>query len=218
MNKPLTWGASSLWLILKPWASTTKGRVHINGIEAWPVRDVGCRRFDDDYIDGDTGNYYLSGGSRHHSLRVLAAFRRRRRGSLPAGLLAGFQSDQATLVDSTGVKLNGPGEWLVERHGTQRRRAWRKLHLSVDAVELGALIDQIDDPLAAVVADGAYDQDRVYNDVAGHSPEAAVIVPPRATAVLSASAARTPSALPQDQRTREKFVIVGLHAPEPNLR
>ena len=37
------------------------------------------------------------------------------------------------LVDSTGVKLSGPGEWLVEKHGTQRRRAWRKLHLAVDA-------------------------------------------------------------------------------------
>ena len=37
------------------------------------------------------------------------------------------------LVDSTGVKLSGPGEWLVEKHGTQRRRAWRKLHLGVDA-------------------------------------------------------------------------------------
>ena len=34
------------------------------------------------------------------------------------------------LVDSTGVKLSGPGEWLVEKHGTQRRRAWRKLHLA----------------------------------------------------------------------------------------
>src|SRR4051795_1173091 len=32
------------------------------------------------------------------------------------------------LVDSTGVKLSGPGEGLVENHGTQRRRAWRKLH------------------------------------------------------------------------------------------
>src|SRR5689334_1703803 len=37
------------------------------------------------------------------------------------------------LVDSTGVKLSGPGEWLVEKHGTKRRRAWRKLHLAVDA-------------------------------------------------------------------------------------
>jgi hypothetical protein len=115
------------------------------------------------------------------------------------------------LVDSTGVKLSGPGEWLVEKHGTQRRRAWRKLHLGIDAktgmivastltskevddaAELGALLDQVDDPLAAVVADGAYDQDRVYDDVAEHSAEAAVVVPPRSTAVLSASAETDPT-------------------------
>ena len=36
------------------------------------------------------------------------------------------------LVDSTGVKLGGPGEWLIEKHGNQRRRAGRKLHLGVD--------------------------------------------------------------------------------------
>src|SRR4051794_4570331 len=37
------------------------------------------------------------------------------------------------LVDSTGLKLGGSGEWLVGRHGTKARRAWRKLHLGVDA-------------------------------------------------------------------------------------
>src|SRR3954462_15855941 len=110
------------------------------------------------------------------------------------------------LVDSTGVKLSGPGEWLVEKHGTQRRRAWRKLHLGVDAntgtivastltgkdvddgAELGALLDQVEAPLATLTADGAYDQDNVYATVAEHSPEAAVVVPPRTTAVLSATA------------------------------
>ena len=115
------------------------------------------------------------------------------------------------LVDSTGVKLSGPGEWLVEKHGTQRRRAWRKLHLAVDAktgtivastltskevddaAEIGPLLDQVDEPLAAVVADGAYDQDRIYDGVAEHSSEAVVIVPPRATAVLSASAETDPT-------------------------
>ena len=34
---------------------------------------------------------------------------------------------------STGLKLCGPGEWLVEKHGTRTRRAWRKLHLGIDA-------------------------------------------------------------------------------------
>ncbi len=37
------------------------------------------------------------------------------------------------LVDSTGLKLYGAGEWLVEKHGTKRRRSWKKLHLGVDA-------------------------------------------------------------------------------------
>src|ERR1700684_3275244 len=36
------------------------------------------------------------------------------------------------LVDSTGLKLGGAGEWLVEQHGTSRRRSWRKLHIGVD--------------------------------------------------------------------------------------
>src|SRR3954453_7805455 len=35
-------------------------------------------------------------------------------------------------VYSTGLKLGGPGEWLVEKHGAKTRRAWRKLHLGVD--------------------------------------------------------------------------------------
>src|SRR6476646_5241034 len=37
------------------------------------------------------------------------------------------------LVDSTGLRLCGPGEWLVEKHGSRRRRAWRKLHIGTDA-------------------------------------------------------------------------------------
>src|SRR6185312_12507785 len=37
------------------------------------------------------------------------------------------------LVDSTGLRLCGPGEWLVEKHGARTRRSWKKLHLGVDA-------------------------------------------------------------------------------------
>jgi Transposase DDE domain len=37
------------------------------------------------------------------------------------------------LVDSTGLKLCGADEWLVEKHGTKTRRSWRKLHLGMDA-------------------------------------------------------------------------------------
>src|SRR3981081_1443731 len=107
------------------------------------------------------------------------------------------------LVDSSGLKLCGAGEWLVERHGTRRRRAWRKLHLGVDggtgqilaaaltdkevddAAQVGPLLDQLTGSLASVTADGAYDQDGVYADVAERHPDAAVIVPPRCPAVLT---------------------------------
>ncbi|MBV9577386.1 MAG: IS5 family transposase, partial [Chloroflexi bacterium] len=115
------------------------------------------------------------------------------------------------LVDSTGLKLCGAGEWLVEKHGTRTRRSWRKLHLGVDAdtgqivaaaltskavddaAQLGPLLDQVIAPLSSVTADGAYDQDGVYADVAERHPDAAVIVPPRSTAVLSEKAATAPT-------------------------
>jgi hypothetical protein len=115
------------------------------------------------------------------------------------------------LVDSTGLKLGGPGEWLVEKHGTRTRRAWRKLHLGVDAdtgrieaVELttsevddgsqvGPLLDQVMGPVAAFTGDGAYDRQDVYGAVAERHPEAAVIVPPRKGAVPSEAAETAPT-------------------------
>ena len=115
------------------------------------------------------------------------------------------------LVDSTGLKLGGPGEWLIEKHGTRRRRAWRKLHLGVDAdtgrieaVELtgheaddgsrvGPLLDRVDDPVASFTGDGAYDREDVYGAVAERHPEAAVVVPPRRDAVPSGAAETAPT-------------------------
>src|ERR671932_2129915 len=55
------------------------------------------------------------------------------------------------LIDSTGLKLFGKGEWDGEKHG-RARRSWRKLHLAVDA-ETGEI--------ASVMADGAYDSEPV---------------------------------------------------------
>src|SRR5215216_5972364 len=119
------------------------------------------------------------------------------------------------LVDSTGLKLCGPGEWLIEKHGTKTRRSWRKLHLGMDAdtgrifaaaltnpdaddgSQVGPLRDQVTGPVASVTGDGAYDQDRVYASVAERHPEAAVIVPPRATAVPSQTAESAPT--PRDR-------------------
>jgi Transposase DDE domain len=62
-----------------------------------------------------------------------------------------------------------------------------------DGAQVGPLLEQITDPLASFTGDGAYDQDGVYAAVADHHPEAAVIVPPRATAVPSATADTAPT-------------------------
>jgi Transposase DDE domain len=115
------------------------------------------------------------------------------------------------LVDSTGLRLGGPGEWLVEKHGTRTRRSWRKMHIGVDAdtgqivaaqltdndvddgSQVGALLDQIDGPVASLTGDGAYDQDGVYGEVTARYPDAKVIVPPRSNAVPSETAGTAPT-------------------------
>jgi hypothetical protein len=43
------------------------------------------------------------------------------------------------LLDSTGLRLCGVGEWLIEKHGTKTRRAWQKLHIGMDA-ETGEIV------------------------------------------------------------------------------
>ena len=115
------------------------------------------------------------------------------------------------LVDSTGLRLCGPGEWLVEKHGARTRRSWRKLHLGVDAdtgeiiaadltsnevddgSQVGPLLDQVARPVASFTGDGAFDRDDVYGEVAARHPEAAVIVPPRSSAVPSETAETAPT-------------------------
>src|SRR3954452_24120418 len=77
------------------------------------------------------------------------------------------------LIDSTGLKLCGAGEWLLEKHGTKVRRSWRKLHIGMDAEtgqivastltthdvddgsQVGPLLDQVAAPVVSFTADGA---------------------------------------------------------------
>ena len=115
------------------------------------------------------------------------------------------------LVDSTGLRLCGPGEWPVEKHGGRTRRSWRKLHVGVDAdigrivaatptpddvddgSQVGPLLDRTDRPVASFTADGAFDRDDVYAEVAARHPDAEVIVPPRSGAVPSDTAETAPT-------------------------
>jgi hypothetical protein len=62
-----------------------------------------------------------------------------------------------------------------------------------DGSRVGPLLDQVDGPVASFTADGAYDRDDVYAGVAARHPEAAVVVPPRSSAVPSDMAATAPT-------------------------
>ena len=89
------------------------------------------------------------------------------------------------LVDSTGIKFLGDGEWLARKHGTHRRRQYRKVHLAMDtatgdicAVEftssdkgdspvLPDLLDQIppNETIGTVTGDGAFDMRRCHTAI-----------------------------------------------------
>ena len=115
------------------------------------------------------------------------------------------------LVDSTGLKLGGAGKWLIEKHDTKARRSWRKLHIGLDAetgqitaavltdrdvddaARVGPLLGQVEGEVASLTADNAYDQGRTYDHVLQRHPDAAVVVPPRATAVPSGAAESAPT-------------------------
>jgi IS5 family transposase len=104
------------------------------------------------------------------------------------------------VLDSTGLKIYGEGEWKVRKHGCSKRRTWRKLHLGADpeSGEIQAvcltenkvsddaavkeLLEQIEQTLLACAADGAYDKRKVYDALNRHSPEVEILIPPRKNA------------------------------------
>tara|TARA_B100001964_G_scaffold135458_1_gene149566 strand:- start:57 stop:1040 length:984 start_codon:yes stop_codon:yes gene_type:complete len=108
------------------------------------------------------------------------------------------------VVDSTGLSIHGEGPWSRHKHGGKRRRGWRKLHITVDqngqilstsltdettkdASEIPRLLIDIDGPICSFTADGAYDEQPVYQAVLDHSKDASIVIPPRTNAVGSAT-------------------------------
>ena len=104
------------------------------------------------------------------------------------------------VLDSTGLKIYGEGEWKVRKHGYSKHRTWRKLHvganpdngeiqvmvltencISDDAV-VKQMLEQIEQTLLSCAADGAYDKRRVYEVLKAHSPEVEILIPPRKNA------------------------------------
>ena len=104
------------------------------------------------------------------------------------------------LIDSTGIKAEGEGEWFAKKHGPSKPRQWRKVHLGIDAntLEIRAievtgsrvgdapmlpeLLDQIpaDQPIDKVSADGAYDTRACHTAIAAR--DACAVIPSRKNA------------------------------------
>lgn len=98
------------------------------------------------------------------------------------------------LVDSTGIKMLGEGEWKRKKHGADYRRQWRKVHLGIDAqtLEIRAievtdsstgdapmlpcLLEQIpsNEPVVSVSGDGAYDTKLCHEAIARRQAEAVI--------------------------------------------
>jgi hypothetical protein len=106
------------------------------------------------------------------------------------------------LIDSTGIKVEGEGEWNARKHGGPKRRLWRKIHIGIDeetleirAVEVTSstigdppmlpnLLGQIapDQKIGSVTADGAYDTRKCHDAIAARNARA--VIPPRKNAKL----------------------------------
>jgi hypothetical protein len=123
------------------------------------------------------------------------------------------------VVDSTGLKVYGEGEWKVRQHGESKRRTWRKLHLSVnpdtreivaevltensghDADQVEPLLDQVADEVEAFYGDGAYDQQKVRGALLARRIWA--IIPPRRGAKIQQHGNASADPLERDECLRQ---------------
>lgn len=104
------------------------------------------------------------------------------------------------VVDSSGLKVYGEGEWKVRLHGADKRRTWRRLHISIDGDTqqlcaalltdkdvvdprcLPKLLKQVEADVERVYGDGAYDSRQCYRAI--YKRKAVPIIPPRKGSTL----------------------------------
>ena len=123
------------------------------------------------------------------------------------------------VVDSTGLKVFGEGEWKMRNHGKSKHRTWRKLHLAVnpdtheivaetmtenscdDAGQVDALLDQVAGKIDGFYGDGAYDKWKTYETLRNRRIKA--IVPPQRNAKLKRHGNASGRPLSRDVTIRE---------------
>ena len=130
------------------------------------------------------------------------------------------QGGMNLVLDSTGLKIYGEGEWKVRKHGYSKHRTWRKLHVGAnpdngeiqvavltnnstsDAAVVKEMLAQIKQTLLSCAADGAYDKRKVYEALDEHSPEVEILIPPRKNAHIWQHANSKEERLKRDENLR----------------
>ena len=124
------------------------------------------------------------------------------------------------VIDSTGLKVFGEGEWKTRIHGKAKRRTWRKLHVSIDAKTHEIVACSLTDKdthdsmetknllptgvdIDAVYGDGAYDNQNAYQPIVDAGARA--VIPPRSGAALMK--AKTWGIVERNKNVREKWVL-----------
>lgn len=126
------------------------------------------------------------------------------------------------VMDSSGLKVYGEGEWKVRKHGWGKHRTWRKLHLMVepasgeiqavdltganghDSKSVAPMLAQIEPGIEIVSfsGDGAYDTRKVYDACRARAPDARIIIPPRKNARIWQHGNCKAAPLPRDDNLR----------------
>ena len=132
---------------------------------------------------------------------------------------------QTVLIDASGVKVMGEGEWKVKIHGKSKRRKWLKIHIAVDAdsqqivaetttestvadsLMTQALLDQAGNSVKTVIADGAYDRSNARDVIKKNKARA--LIPPARNARYKGK---------NDERDVSILQITGLGADEEARR
>jgi hypothetical protein len=122
------------------------------------------------------------------------------------------------IVDSTGLKVFGEGEWKMRTHGKSKRRTWRKLHLLIDAEtqeivaealtendihdsqEVAPLLKQVPNKVGRFYGDGAYDPWGVRGTLEKRGIEQ--VIPPRRDAVIKRHGNSKKPRLERDEAVR----------------
>jgi IS5 family transposase len=142
----------------------------------------------------------------------------RRRKSLDIKIGGCRKEKKYIVMDSTGAKIYGEGEWKVRQHGWSKHRTWMKIHLAVDertgeiescatttnsiddAAMVKPLLDEVSGEIAKLAADGAYDKRKVYTEL--EKRKIKPIIPPRKGARIEKHGNKGGKEKPRDKNIR----------------